>query len=249
MGIPGVNRRPWHARAVFGSLAGIAVILVAGTAAVVKESTAAKPNGYLLLLYSCGLIGGVTVGTLNVSRARFKDAREDKKDSPDDLRACLHVVLQMMCGYRGVVIPEDGWMRMTVYRVHRGELEQIVDYVGSADGGAGRRLPMTAGLIGAVLTDTARRPLVFERPPAWAPERWVDYLVETLKMPRAKAAAARPDRFSFLAVAIRDPHGAVAAVVYADAAEPGFFDSTAQAIVIRGCVGLAHWVNERYFAS
>lgn len=229
-------------------MAGVAVVWIAGTAAVVKESTSPHPNGYLLVLYSIGLIGGMTVGSFNVSRARFKDMREDKKDSADDLRACLHVVLQMVCGYRGVVVPADGWMRLTVHRVHGGELEQAIDYVGSADGGAGRRLPKNAGLIGAVLADPAKRPLVFERPRNWDRARWVDYLIRVMQMPPACAESARPDRFSFMAVAIRDPHGAVAAVVYADAGSPGFFDATTQAIVIRGSVGLAHWVNERYFA-
>jgi hypothetical protein len=233
---------------VWASLAGVAVVWIAGTAAVMKEMTSPHPNGYLLALYTFGLVGGMTVGSFNVSRARFKDMREDKKDSADDLRACLHVVLQMVCGYRGVVIPADGWMRLTVHRVHKGELEQAVDYVGSADGGAGRRLPRTAGLIGAVLADPAKRPLVFERPRNWDRAEWVDYLVRVMRMPRARAESARPDRFSFMAVAIRDPHGAVAAVVYADASAPGFFDATTQAIVVRGCVGLAHWVNERYFA-
>jgi hypothetical protein len=51
VGIPGVRRRPWHARAIFGSLTSIAVVLVAGTAAVVKELTSSTPNAYLLTLY------------------------------------------------------------------------------------------------------------------------------------------------------------------------------------------------------
>jgi hypothetical protein len=246
VGIPGTTGRPWHAREAWTSLVGFGLVLLAGAAALVKEANAATPNPVLVALYAFALVAGAALGVLNVLRALYKDARDDKKESPDDLRGCLHVILRMMCGYKGVANPPDGWMRVTVHRVDQNELEQVVDYVGSADRGAGRRLPADAGLIGAVLCDVSKRPLVFERPHDLGWELWVEYLVHMLKMPRDKALKTRRDRFSFLAVGIRDGRGNVAGVVYADAAQPGFFDPAAQGIVLQGCIGLANWVNERY---
>jgi hypothetical protein len=99
-------------------------------------------------------------------------------------------------------------------------------------------------LIGAVLSE--KRPLVFERPPTLPWESWVDYLVQKMKIPRSQALRTRKDRFAFMAVGIRNVRGDIAAVVYADAAAAGFFDAVAQGIVVHGCIGLAHWVNERY---
>jgi hypothetical protein len=233
---------------VWPSGIGVGVVIFAGSAALVKEAITPSPSGLLLALYAFGLVAGSILGALNVLRAHYKDTKEDRKESPDDLRGCLYVIVRTMCGHKGVADPPDGWLRITVHRVVGDALEQIVDYVGSGDRGAGRRLPSWAGLIGAVLADPSRRPLVFERPPDLGWESWAEYLVHTMKMPRETALRTRQDRFSFMAVPIRDPRGTVSAVVYADAAEPGFFDASAQAILLHGCVGLASWVNERYFS-
>jgi hypothetical protein len=183
-------------------------------------------------------------GVLNVLKSHYKDAKEDRNETPDDLRGCLHVILRVMAGRKGVADPPDGWLRLTVHRVDRGELEQVVDYVGSGDRGAGRRFRQSAGLIGAVLRE--KRPLVFERPLTLTWEGWVDYLVHKMNLPRDQALQTRKDRFAFMAVGIRDVRGNIAAVVYADAADPGFFDAVAQGIIVHGCIGLAQWVNERY---
>jgi hypothetical protein len=233
---------------VWPSLIGVGIVLFAGSAALVKELNVTPPSVTLVALYSFGLMAGLLLGVLNVLRAHYKDRRQDRRESPEDLRGCLHVIVRTMCGYKGVTNPTDGWLRITVHRVVGQELEQIVDYVGSGDRGSGRRFPSGAGLIGAVLNDVSGRPLLFERPRDLAWDPWVEYLVHTMKMPRQKALQTRRDRFSCMAVPIRDPRGAIAAIVYADAAEPGFFDSSAQAILLHGCVGLASWVNERYFS-
>jgi hypothetical protein len=231
---------------VWASLIGVGLSLLAGLAALIKEASGSTPNAVLLVLFGVGIVSGGGAGILNVLKSRYKDAKEDKKESPDDLRGCLHVILRVMCGYKGVADPPDGWMRLTVHRVDGGELEQVIDYVGSGDRGSGRRFPGDAGMMGAVLADVAKRPLVFSRPPELTWESWTDYLVERMKMPRRKAVGTRRDRFSFMAVPIRGPRGNVAAVVYADAAEPAFFDAGAQGIFLQGCIGLASWVNERY---
>jgi hypothetical protein len=220
--------------------------MVAGIAALIKEAVAATPSPVLLALYVVGILGGFGVGTLNVLKSQYKDAREDKKDSPDDLRGCLHVILRVMCGHKGIADPPDGWLRLTVHRVDGSELEQVVDYVGSGDRGSGRRFPSNAGLIGAVLNDVGKRPLVFSRPADLSWDLWVEYLVQVMKMPRSKALQTRKDRFSFMAVPIRDGRANVAGVVYGDAASPAFFDSHAQGIFLQGCIGLAKWANERY---
>jgi hypothetical protein len=225
-------------------LGGVSLALTAGLTAIIKEALAATPNAMLIAVYSVGVGGGVLAGLLNVLKSHYKDAKDDRRDTPEDLRGCLHVILRVMCGRKGVADPPDGWMRLTVHRVAGDELEQVVDYVGSGDRGAGRRFRTNAGLIGAVLSE--KRPLVFERPAALSWERWVEYLVQKMNIPREQALRTRKDRFAFMAVGMRDLRGSIAAVVYADAAEPGFFDGFAQGIIVHGCIGLANWVNERY---
>jgi hypothetical protein len=225
-------------------LAGVGLALTAGLAAIVKEGTMPSPNTALLMLYAFGIVGGGAAGALNVLKSHYKDVKEDKKESPEDLRGCLHVMLQVMCGRKGVGEPADGWMRLTIHRVAGAELEQVVDYVGSSDDGAGRRFPANAGLIGAVLAE--KYPLVFERPASLPWDLWIEHLVLKMNVPREQALRTRKDRFAFMAVGIRDLRGNIAAVVYADAAEPGFFDAIAQGVILHGCIGLAHWVNERY---
>jgi hypothetical protein len=245
-GIPGVSGRPWYAREAWASSPAAGLALVAAAAAFVQEAVAPNRHGSLLVIYGVGVLGGIAVVTLNLLRSRYKDAREDRKDSPDDLRGCLHVIFRVLSGYKGVVDPADGWLRIAVYRVDGAELEQVVDYVGSGDRGSGRRFPSNAGLIGAVLTDVGKRALVFSRPVDLPWELWVEYLVQIMKMPRASAIKTRRDRFSFMAVPIPSGRGNVAGVVYGDAGTPGFFDPVAQGLFVQGCIGLAKWVNERY---
>jgi hypothetical protein len=220
--------------------------LVAGAAAIVKEAIASAPSAILLVLYGFGVFGVFAVGVLNVLRSHYRDSKEEARSAPDDLRGCLHVILRVMSGYKGVAVPPDGWLRLTVHRVDGAELEQVVDYVGSGDRGAGRRLPATAGLVGAALADVGKRPLVFSRPEDWPWDRWVEYLEQNMRMPRSRAVQTRTDRFSFMAVCLRNLRGNVTGVVYADAAEAEFFDPVAQGIFVYGCIGLANWVDERY---
>jgi hypothetical protein len=244
--IPGTASRPWHARDAWTSLASNVLPVIATLAAALQESASAKPSRYLLTLYWVGVTTGLLAVVLSVSRARHQDAKADRKESPEDLRGCLHVILRIVSAHKRVLSPPEGWMRLTVHRVDDFRLEQVVDYVGSADGGAGRSLPSDCGLVGAVLEQ--RTALVIERPPDLDQRSWAEYLVQVLKMPRLSARGTRRDRFSFIGIPIVEPRGTVAAVVYADAAEPRFFDHAVQAILIHGCIGLARWVNERYYS-
>lgn len=246
--IPGTTERPWYAREAWPSIVGGSAAAIAGLAAIVKETKASNSNAYLIALFVLGTVGAASAGVFNTLRARYRDAEEDKKDSPDDFRACLHAILSITRYYKGVSTPTDGWMRITVHRVDGHELEQIIDYVGSSDGGASRRLPLNVGLIGIVARSRPLQSRVFERPSTMSNREWVDYLVRDGKMSRLKALQARQDRFSFLAVPIPDPGGRLCAVVYADAAQPGFFDAQTQSIFLHGCAGLAQWMNERYFS-
>lgn len=245
MGIPGAKRRPWYARETWPSIAALALAVVAGATAVVKEAFATEPSVSLLFLYGLGAVAGPSAAILRILQASYKDARDDKKDAPEDLRGCLHVIQRTICGYKGVVSPPDGWLRLTVHRVVGTDLEQVVDYVGSGDRGAGRLLPIAAGLIGASVRD--RRPLIFERPRSVDQETWVEYLVHKMAIPRAQAQRTRQDRFAFMSIPIPGPRLDVLAVIYADAAEPGFFDETTQGLLLQGAVGVAHWINEHYY--
>ena len=104
-----------------------------------REAFSAHRNVLQLSLIAAGLAGGLFLGAVKVAQSRFKDAKEDKKESPDDLRGCLHVIHGTVAGLKMVPVPPSGWLRITFHKVDGAVLEQSVHYVGSEDRGAGRR--------------------------------------------------------------------------------------------------------------
>jgi hypothetical protein len=244
VGIPGAKGRPWHAKEKWPAIGGLLVGGLAAGGAFTKEATSRNPSGLQIMLLLLAILGGALLGLTKISQSVHKDAKEDKKESPDDLRGCLYVIHRTLAGYKRTASPPVGWLRATVHRVDGAQLEQSVDYVGSSDLGGGRFFSINTGLIGAV----ARRgePMKFARPADMGHEEWLDYLVEHLGMTTQQARATSPRRYSFLGVPIKNRNGAVIGVVYLDAAAPDFFDDTAFLIILSGCEGLADWVHERY---
>ena len=248
MPIPALKRRPWYVREVWPSVVGLAVVVTGGIGSITREAFSAHRNVLQLSLIAAGLAGGLFLGAVKVAQSRFKDAKEDKKESPDDLRGCLHVIHGTVAGLKMVATPPSGWLRITFHKVDGAMLEQSVHYVGSEDRGAGRRFTIHAGVIGRVAREG--EPQTFDRPADMSFEDWAHYLVSDLGMVREDAWNTRKDRFSFLGVPIKSPGGEhVRGVVYLDAQSPGFFDEETIGVVLDGCGGLASWIDEHYYSS
>ncbi len=246
MTIPSVRPRPWHTKEAWPARIAAFLALVAGTGALIIERRKASPDALQTALLSIALLGAFALGVLKTSQARYKDAREEKKESPKDLSGPLHVLHRVVAHAKGVRAPPDGWLRITLHRVDGEFLEQSVDYVGSADKarGAGRRFSIREGLIGRVARMGA--PRRFDRPRDMSDAEWVDYLVEQLGMTHDSARKTREQRYSFLGVPIKNANGDVDGVVYLDAADPEFFDKAVLDLVITGCEGLATWIGKHY---
>jgi hypothetical protein len=226
---------------------GLAIVGLAGVGSFLREANAASPSRLQLALIAVGAVAGCFLGAVKTLQSRYKDAKEDKKESPDTLRGCLHVIHGTVAGLKKVASPGGGWLRITLHRVDGDTLEQSVDYVGSEDGGAGRSFPIFAGVSGRVARRKEAR--TFDRPADMSFDEWVRYLVDEVGMTDDRAMKTRRDRFAFFGVPIKSPGGKdVRAVVYLDAGTPGFFDSETMAVIIDGCAGLAAWIDEHYYS-
>lgn len=248
MAIPSLAAKPWYVRKVWpagiGLLSGVIAALSALVEEVSRQEPSAMQSGALVLV----LLSTIGVGVVAVLRSRYEDSRALQRESPEDLRGCLHVMYRMVAGHKGVAEPRDGWLRITIHRVEGHELEQILPYVGTAsvkpNGGAGRRFSISTGLIGKVAR--AGKPQRIERPQDMDFDEWQSWLVEHTGMTAQQAAATRSDRFSFFGIPIPSPEGRVLGVLYLDAAEPNFFASDTVERLTWACVGLSRWIDERY---
>jgi hypothetical protein len=247
VGIPGVKPRPWYVKDTWPAAAALIAGVVASGAALWKESAATTPSKLQLSALVVAAASVVFLGVVKIAQSLFKDAHEDKKQSPEELRGCLLVIHRSVAGKKEENNPPEGWLRLTLHRVVGDELEQSVEYVGSEDREmAGRRFSINAGLIGAVARTGETRAV--HRDPEMPFFDWCEYLVADHGMTREAARGTRADRFSFLGVPIKSVGGReVRAVVYLDAAEAGFFDNEIASLIVTGCAGLAAWIDEQYY--
>jgi hypothetical protein len=234
-----VHGKVWPAVAAL-----LAAIGTAG-AAVLHEVQSAHPDrwglGFTIVLGATA----VFLGGLKTAQAKAEDDEKDRVEGPADIVGCLYVIHELVRAAKRVTAPPDGWLRIAVHRVAGDALEQSIDYVGSADGGAGTSSPITSGLIGRVARTGDGRTL--DRPADAAFENCARYLVDEFAMTAALADGVRKDRYAYMAVPIESPSGRVRAVVYLDAGVPGFFDERTRMLVVEACEGLARFVDARYF--
>jgi hypothetical protein len=249
--IPSPRPRPWYVKDKWPATVGLALGAAACTFSLVADIFAKAPSPPKITASAIALVSVVALGALKIAQSTYKDAREDRKESPDDLRGCLHVIYRAVAGRKRVQDPGEGWLRVTVYSVRGEALEQVVAYVGGDEGnperGAGRTFSARYGLIGKIARAGEMRAV--DRPMEMPFEKWVRYLVDETGMDQLEAQRTRPDRHAFLGVPIKGPDQAVRAVVYRDAGEPGFFDVETAELVAAGCLGLANWVDERYYRA
>lgn len=245
--IPKTKSRPWYVREAWPSIGAGLVAVVSGVGALLKERASEHSSGVQLAFIGTGVLAGAFLGAIKTAQALYKDAREDHKESPGELRGCLHVIHGAVVGLKKVATPPAGWLRVALHRVDGDNLEQIVDYVGSDDGGAGRVFTIHAGVIGRVAREKQAR--TFDRTQDMPFDEWVRYLVNDLGMTEEKARVTRSDRYAFLGVPIKGAGSKdVRAVVYLDAGEPGFFDPETIDVVVDCCAGLASWIDEYYYS-
>jgi hypothetical protein len=242
--IPGIRKRPWYARSKWPAIVAMIASGSAGVGAMFAEAWADHPRPAVLIALFVALISGMFLGSIQVAKSDYDDQQAQDRESPDEIRGPLHAIHRILATYKRFPEPGAECLRLTLHRVNGDALEQIVDYVGSAHGGAGRLFSIHAGLIGA--TARGGQPRLFDRPAGTTHEEWLSYLVEHMGMTREQARATRPGRHSFCGIPIKAENGTVLAVLYMDAASPGFFDPGAMAIAIAGCKGLAAWIHERY---
>lgn len=251
VGIPSPSPKPWYVRQTWPAVLGVILGGFAGASALVAECVSSSSSGWKIASQATSLFALLALGAMKVAESRHREARDDQKDSPENLRGPLHVIHRTIAGLKQVPDPAEGWLRITIHRVDGDWLEQAVPYVGSADEAqgrsAGRRFSINAGLIGRVArTGEVRR---FSRAPAMDFPDWVTYLVGETAMKRIDAERTRPDRFGFLGVPIKGSDHEVRAVLYLDSRDSAFFDEKTVAIVAHGCSGLAKWIDEHYYRS
>lgn len=251
MGIPSPTPKPWYVRATWPAVLALALALPAGAFSIADEVVAENGSGWGVAAAGSTFLAAVVMSILKLLEARYRDGAERTRDSPDNLRGCLHVIHRTLAGYKNVTDPPEGWLRLTVRRVEGAVLEQAVAYVGSEDEArgraAGRRFSIQAGLIGRVAR--IKEPRTFERPASLAFEDWVTWLVEHTGMTRTDAEKTRPDRYSFLGIPITGPDSQVRAVLYLDARDEGFFTDSTVDLALYACEGLARWVDEHYYGQ
>lgn len=250
-GIPSVKRPSWLVKDTWPAVVGLVLGFLANIFAIVKEAKAPTPSGWQLAALGVVLLSVLLLGVMKIAQARYKDRKEDNKSSPNDLRACLHVLHAAVAGFKGINDPGEGWLRITVHRIDGQTLEQAVDYVGSEEPDdsnrfAGRRFDIRAGLIGRVARTGVVRNL--SRPQDMNFEEWAKYLVDDFAMIQSDADKTRKDRFAFMGVPITRPGGRESrGVVYLDAGSSDFFDEQTRELVIDCCAGVARWIEERYY--
>jgi hypothetical protein len=243
--IPSTKIRPWYVRETWPAVVGLIVAMLAGAGGIVKESLGQQPSGTLIALIATSLVASVFLGAMKIAQSRYKDAKDDKKESPSELRGPLHVIHRTLAGHKGGAQAEEGWLRLTIHRMDGEQLEQAVDYVGSADRGAGRRFSINVGLVGQVARQ--QKPVRIDRDPDMTHEQWLAHLIEKFGMTPAQAGITRAGRYSFLGIPLMDNVGqATIGVVYLDSLVPGFFDEGTVAVVVASCAGLAGWIHENY---
>jgi hypothetical protein len=249
VGIPSPARKPWYVREVWPALAGLGLGVPASIFALVRELNAQASNNYQLAALALTSLSVASLGIVKLVQSLHKDAENDKKDSPNDLRGCLHVIHSTVAGHKKKPAPDDGWLRITVHSVVGDELEQSVAYVGATEanrgGSAGRRFSITTGIIGRAAR--SKKTSMVKRPPDMQFAEWQQWLVEHTGMTAGQAAETRADRFAFLGVPIQGPSQEVRAVLYLDSRDYDFFTEEAVSLIADGCVGLAEWIDEHYY--
>lgn len=182
-------------------------------------------------------------------RSHRKEARFEPLEEPKDIAAWAASTYRILDDRHGI---DEHGSRLAVYRVvfdrrvrEPLELQQVIEYVGSAGGPAGRYVSARSGVIGVCAR--SGQPVCARRN-ADPLEQFRAEMVRYWGFTEAEARQLSVDRWAFFAVPIRGADdGPAVAVVFLDAKLPELFDSEdVQDCVLEQCVHLAELIRKCY---
>lgn len=188
---------------------------------------------------------------LKVLHAAVQDRERKVARQYDGLRGALWVLYESVRSTAGVEKPDDGTLRVTIYRMVLPrkkaeaveELEQLLPFVGGTGGPARRTFSIRSGAIG--MAARSRTPVTARRKSTEHPD-FVKELVADWGYTEKEARSITADRQAWMAVPIFSGLGAVSAVVSLDSSVPGFFTTAVKRTVGNACGGIAAYIAEVY---
>lgn len=186
----------------------------------------------------------------------YQNIREEQKQTEgnrlEGIEAGLEIIHSIVRHMHNFDRHQYDRLRVTLYRVAESrtnpgekELEQIVEYVGSRDATKrkGRRFSIRCGLIGKVARSGEAQGATRETEDN---EAYLRELEVEWNFTRDEAVRLSSGRNSFFAVPITYGQE-VTAVVYLDSSQRHFFPDNVKRNIIVACLGLAVFINRRYY--
>lgn len=240
MAIPGVKQARWYWLEWAMEAALVAAALIPLSVNAAEEFQ--KPPPHFGWWYVAAIVLALTIGIVKVAIEVARCKKRKRKDSPQDLTACLWVLYGTVCRKCGISEEDQQTLRVTIHRLDGEHLEQCVPYIGGDGSGEGRRFSKRSGIIGrAVVT---KQPLVGTRTNGDT-NKFHDELAQVWHMPADEAKKVSQDRWSWMAVPLRG-RSEPPAVVYLDSSRPDFFTNEIQELVVGACQGVAAFIQQRY---
>lgn len=249
--IPGRRRQRFYERKTAVELLAVVppVLTAAVAAAINLRDPARRSLGWVLV---AAIVWLAVASAVKVLHALSQDREQKRREDYDGLRGALHVLYGLVSTRAGIGPQDHGRLRTTIHRVVQPvakgeaaeELEQLLPYFGGPGNGPGRRFSIRSGVIGKAVR--GKGAVAASR----ASEDYEQFLVELVRdwaYTEHDARQLSPDRRAWMAVPVFDPKGAVvAAVVYLDSYETGFFTPELRQVILEACSGIATYVHEVY---
>lgn len=246
--IPGIARKKFWEKKWFQELVFNVPPIFAAVFTAINLHHRGVGRWYLYIASGIGiwlLIGLI----IKVALAR----RDDAKDEPEVVHegvfssiSTLHAVVTNQC----VALGFSDDIRATFHRVipplsHPTQIEQIVPYVGSRDGGMGRKFSINTGITGqAIRSET---PITMSS----ISDNEASHRTELINgwgYTEAQARSLTPGRYSAVAIPVLNSTGQhVLGVIYLDSSSQNVFDSKeVQQLLMVACNAVSHFVTQRY---
>ncbi|MGB2987767.1 MAG: hypothetical protein WBE26_18015 [Phycisphaerae bacterium] len=251
--IPGVMKPPWWDREWLVELVagGGAALAIVGSIWEQSSRDDDSNKGFIFLVIA--LVWLLAAAIVKVARARRRDKRRIRMESPADLRGCTQVLYYAIKQACDLSDDEQDALRITIHRIIKPEnrdedpeqLEQVIPYVGGKGGGEGRTFSIQTGIIGRVARSHTPFAATRENDDH---EAYIAELVKTWGYHEQDARKLSTVPRSWMAIPINgDNEQDTIGVVYLDSNQRDLFsDDKLQELVIRSCFGIAEYVRARY---
>ncbi len=200
-------------------------------------------------LSAFGIVWLVIGAALKISAA----AKADQKDAPDIVHEGLYAAvatLQAMLSHYCEKVGCGGDIRATFHRVvppidDPEHIEQIIPYVGTDDGGMGRKFAIGMGITGRAIRQKSALIMSSESP---TEKDHRTELISRWGYTEARASALKSGRYSAAALPILGDAGRrTLGVVYLDSSERAVFErEDVLQILGVGCDAISNFVTRRY---